>query len=61
MLKGAEGHSEVRGPVECEDEVYVAALWGGTMGILRHPLKGMRPGKIEIYFSMGPDKPKKDG
>ena len=38
MLKGAEGHSEVHGLLNVEDEVYVAAAMGCTMGILRHPL-----------------------
>ena len=37
MLKGAEGHSEVRGLMNVEDEVYVAAAMGCTMGIHAAP------------------------
>jgi len=59
MLKGAEGHSEVRGLLNVEDEVYVAAAMGCTMGILRHPLKGMRPGKDTDLFFNGPRQTKK--
>ncbi len=59
MLKGAEGHSEVHGLLNVEDEVYVAAAMGCTMGILRHPLKGMRPGKDTDLFFNGPRQTKK--
>ena len=59
MLKGAEGHSEVRGLLNVEDEVYVAAAMGCTMGILRHPLVGMRPGKDPDLFFNGPRRTKK--
>ena len=37
MLRGAEGHSEVRGLLNVEDEVYMAAVLGCTMGIMRIP------------------------
>ena len=53
MLKGADGHSEVHGLLNVEDEVYVAAAMGCTMGILRHPLVGMRPGKDPDLFFNG--------
>jgi hypothetical protein len=59
MLKGAEGHSEVHGLLNVEDEVYVAAALGCTMGILRHPLKGIRPGKDTDLFFNGPRQTKK--
>jgi hypothetical protein len=58
MLKGAEGHSEVHGLLNVEDEVYVAAALGCTMGILRHPLVGMRPGKDPDLFFNGPRRTK---
>jgi hypothetical protein len=53
MLKGAEGDSEVHGLLNVEDEVYVAAVMGCTMGILRHPLTGLRPGPDTDLFLNG--------
>ena len=59
MLKGAEGHTDVRTLLNVEDEVYVAAVMGCTMGILRHPLTGLRPGPdIDLFFN-GPRQPKR--
>jgi hypothetical protein len=59
MLKGSEGHSDIRGLLNVEDEVYVAAVMGCTMGILRHPLYGMRPGNdVDLFFS-GPRQAKR--
>jgi hypothetical protein len=58
MLKGAEGHPEVHGLLNVEDEVYVAAAMGCTMGILRHPLVGMRPGSDPDLFLNGPRRTK---
>jgi hypothetical protein len=58
MLKGAEGHPEVHALLNVEDEVYVAAAMGCTMGILRHPLVGMRPGKDPDLFFNGPRRTK---
>ena len=34
---------KVRALINCEDEVYLAATLGCTMGIMRHPLVGKRP------------------
>jgi hypothetical protein len=52
MLKGAEGHG--RGALlNVEDEVYVAAVMGCTMGVLRHPLEGLRPGSDTDLFLNG--------
>jgi hypothetical protein len=35
-----------------EDEVYVAAVMGCTMGVLRHPLAGLRPGPdMDLFFN----------
>jgi hypothetical protein len=58
MLKGVEGHSEVHGLLNVEDEVYVAAAMGCTMGILRHPLIRMRPGNDTDLFFNGPRRTK---
>jgi hypothetical protein len=59
MLKGSEGHSEIHGLLNVEDEVYVAAVMGCTMGILRHPLYGMRPGQdVDLFFN-GPRQAKR--
>jgi hypothetical protein len=42
----------VRALINCEDEVYAAATLGCTMGIMRHPLIGLRPiGDIDCAFS----------
>ena len=59
MLKGAQGHSEVHGLLNVEDEVYVAAAMGCTMGILRYPLVGMRPGPDADLFFNGPRRTKR--
>lgn len=59
MLMAAQGHSEVHGLLNVEDEVYVAAVLGCTMGIMRHPLTGMRPGKdVDLFFN-GPRQAKR--
>jgi hypothetical protein len=59
MLRGAEGHPEVSSLLNVEDEVYVAAVLGCTMGILRHPLEGLRPGPdIDLFFN-GPRRAKR--
>ena len=59
MLKGAEGHSEVRCLLNVEDEVYVAAAMGCTMGVMRYPLVGLRPGNdVDLFFN-GPRQAKK--
>jgi hypothetical protein len=59
MLKGAEGHSEIHGLLNVEDEVYLAAAMGCTMGILRHPMHGMRAGPDADLFFNGPRQAKK--
>lgn len=59
MLQGAEGHPEVKGLLNVEDEVYVAAAMGCTMGIMRHPLTGKRPGSDADLFFNGPRQTKK--
>jgi hypothetical protein len=59
MLKGAEGHPEVCSLLNVEDEVYVAAVLGCTMGILRHPLEGLRPRPDTDLFFNGPRRAKR--
>ena len=59
MLQGAEGHPEVKGLLNVEDEVYVAAVMGCTMGVMRHPLTGKRPGADADLFWNGPRQAKK--
>jgi hypothetical protein len=58
MLRGAQG-SGVRALLNVEDEVYVAAVMGCTMGVLRHPLEGLRPGPdVDLFFN-GPRRAKR--
>jgi hypothetical protein len=59
MLKGAQGQTEVNALLNVEDEVYVAAVMGCTMGILRHPLDGLRPGADTDLFFNGPRQAKR--
>ena len=59
MLRGAEGHPEISSLLNVEDEVYVSAVLGCTMGILRHPLKGLRPGPDTDLFFNGPRQTKR--
>ena len=50
---------EVHGLLNVEDEVYVAAAMGCTMGIMRHPLTRLRPGEdVDLFFN-GPRKAKR--
>ncbi len=59
MLEGAQGHPEIKGLLNVEDEVYVAAAMGCTMGVMRHQLFGKRPGPdVDVFFN-GPRQPKK--
>lgn len=59
MLKGAQGHLEAGALLNVEDEVYVAAAMGCTMGVMRHPLSGLRPEPdIDLFFN-GPRQAKK--
>jgi len=59
MLKGAQGNADVRALLNVEDEVYVAAVMGCTMGVLRHPLTGLRPGPDTDLFFNGPRQAKR--
>jgi hypothetical protein len=42
LLQSAAGRSESRGFINVEDEAYLAAVMGCTMGVMRHPLHGLR-------------------
>jgi hypothetical protein len=59
LLNAAQGHAEVSGLLNVEDEVYVAAALGCTMGIMRHPLIGLRPGPDFDLFFNGPRQAKR--
>jgi hypothetical protein len=59
LLRGTEGRPEVHGLLNVEDEVYVAAVMGCTMGIMRHPLMGLRPGPDYDLFFNGVRQPKR--
>jgi hypothetical protein len=58
MLKGAQGQGG-RALLNVEDEVYVAAAMGCTMGVLRHPLNGLRPAPDTDLFFNGPRQAKR--
>lgn len=59
LLNAVQGHPEVHGLLNVEDEVYIAAVLGCTMGIMRFPLHGLRPdGDPDIAFA-GPRKTKR--
>ncbi len=47
------------GYLNCEDEVYIAAVLGGTMGIMRSPMVGLRPGDDPDIYLKGPRNLKK--
>lgn len=59
MMLGAQGHPELHSLLNVEDEVYVAAVLGCTAGVLRHPLRGLRPdGDVDLFFN-GPRQAKR--
>jgi hypothetical protein len=47
------------GYLNCEDEVYIAAVLGGTMGIMRSPMIGLRAGNDPDIYLKGPRNIKK--
>lgn len=54
ILNGAQEHPEATALINCEDEVYIAAALGCTMGVMRFPLVGLRPGNDADVFFAGP-------
>jgi hypothetical protein len=58
LLCTAAGHPELHSLLNVEDEIYVAAVLGCTMGVMRHPLHGLRPaGDPDLFFN-GPRRAK---
>jgi hypothetical protein len=53
MLSSAADHAELLTLLNVEDEVYLAAAMGCTMGIMRHPLRGLRPADDPDLFFNG--------
>ena len=52
LLQAASGHQEIQAILNAEDEVYIAAVLGCTMGVMRNPLNGRRGGKdVDLFFS----------
>src|SRR5207237_168904 len=52
LLRSSAGQPEVRSLLNVEDEVYVAAVLGCTMGVMRHPRRGLRPGSdADLFFN----------
>jgi len=52
LLRTAAGHTEMRSLLNVEDEVYVAAVLGCTMGVMRHPQHRLRPGSdVDLFFN----------
>lgn len=59
IMNAVQGHPEVKSLLNVEDEVYVAAVLGCTAGVLRHPLRGLRPdGDVDLFFN-GPRQTKR--
>jgi hypothetical protein len=52
ILKVCGGHSEAVALLNDEDEVYIAAAFGLTMGVMRHPMSGKRtPIDCDLFFN----------
>ena len=59
ILDASKNQPEIEGLLNCDDEVYLAAALGGTMGVLRHPMIGLRPGGDPDLYMNGPRLQKK--
>ena len=59
LLHAAQNHPEISCLLNVEDEVYIAAALGCTMGVMRFPLSGLRPGNDPDLFFAGPRQAKK--
>lgn len=53
-LLAAHGDAAARGIINCEDEMYVGAALGCSLGIFRSPLAGLRPDGDPDVFMAGP-------
>jgi hypothetical protein len=52
ILKVCGGHTEAVALLNDEDEVYIAAALGLTMGVMRHPMSGKRfPIDCDLFFN----------
>ena len=54
VVKAASENPAADGLLNCEEEVYIAAALGGTMGIFRHSMVGLRPGGDPDLYLTGP-------
>ena len=59
ILEAVKTHPPKTGYLNCEDEVYIAAVLGCTMGIMRSPMVGLRPGDDPDIYLKGPRNIKK--
>lgn len=59
ILDAVKTHPPKTGYLNCEDETYIAAVIGGTMGIMRSPMVGLRPGDDPDIYLKGPRNIKK--
>jgi len=59
MLDAVKTKPAKTGYLNCEDEVTIAAVLGGTMGVMRSPMVGLRPGDDPDIFLKGPRNLKK--
>jgi hypothetical protein len=58
LLQIASGQSDAKAIINCEDEMYLGAALGCSVGIFRTPYVGLRPsGDMDIYMG-GPKHPK---
>jgi len=59
VLKEAKSSENAKHLINCEDEVYLAAALGCTMGVMRYSLSGLRPGEDLDLFDIGTRQVKK--
>ena len=59
VLKAIKSKPAKTGFLNCDDEVYIAAILGGTMGIMRHSMVGLRPDPDPDIYLKGPRQLKK--
>lgn len=52
LRASAQPQAPTKGLLNCDDEPVVAAVLGVAMGVLRHPMTGLRPGDdFDLFFS----------
>ena len=59
VLAAAQAEPTAGALFNCDDEPYIAAGLGVCMGVLRHPLTGLRPGTDPDLFFSGPRQQKR--